>query len=65
MEGFSQTFANTGKLWDFDVKVRGYAYTACVCKVLLYASKTWPVKVKNVNRLIRNDYTMICWICSA
>ena len=45
--------------------VRGYAYNACVCSVLLYASETWAATQEDVSRLNRNDMMMIRWICSA
>ena len=37
---------------------------ACVRSVLLYASKTWALKIEDVNRIKRND-NMIRWICSS
>ena len=31
------------------LKVRGHAYSACICSVLLYASKTWVIKVDEIH----------------
>ena len=47
------------------LKSRGYAYNACVCSVLLYASETWATAQEDVSRLSRNDMMKIRWICSA
>ena len=46
------------------LKSRGYAYNACVCSVLLYATKTWAATQEDVSLLNRNDMMMIRWICS-
>ena len=46
------------------LKSRGYAYNACVCSVLLYASETWAATQEDVSRLNQNDMTMIRCICS-
>ena len=43
---------------------RGHIFESCVRSVMLHASQTWPVTVEGVSRLIRNDNTMIRWICS-
>ena len=47
------------------LKVRGHAYSACICSVLLYASETWAVKVNYIHRLVRNDNALVILICSA
>ena len=47
------------------LKVRGHAYNACICSVLLYASETWAIKVDDIHQLVRNDNAMVRWICSA
>ena len=48
------------------LKIRGYAFNACVRSVLLYASETWAATQEDVSRLNRNDMMMmmIRWICS-
>ena len=38
-------------------------YSACVLSVMLYGKETWPVKEEDVNRLERNDVTMVRWMC--
>ena len=47
------------------LKSRGHAYDACVRKVMLYASETWPVTKEDVTRLHRNNMMMVRWICSS
>ena len=47
------------------LKSCGYAYNACVCSVLLYASEMSAATQKDVSHLTRNDFMMIRWICSA
>ena len=47
------------------MKSPGYAYSACVRSVLLYASETWAATQKDVSHLNRNDMMMIRWILSA
>ena len=49
----------------FSSSVRGLVYNSCVRSVLLYGSETWAVKVENINRLTRNDNSMIRWTSSA
>ena len=46
------------------IKVRGYAYKACIRSALLYASETWAVKVEDINRIKRYDHMVIRWVCS-
>lgn len=46
------------------LKVRGHMYNACIRSVLLYGSETWPVNVKDVSRITRNDNAMLRWIAS-
>ena len=47
------------------LKSRGKVFTAAVCGVLLHASETWAVTVEDTSRIVRNDHTMIRWICSS
>ena len=46
-------------------KIRGHAYTTCVCNTFLFASETWVRKVEDINQIKRNDSMMIRWLCSA
>ena len=46
------------------LRLRGHAYNACIRSILLYTSETWPAKADDINRLIRTDNSMVCWICS-
>jgi hypothetical protein len=46
------------------LKTRGHLYNTAVRSVLLYGSETWPLTTEDTNRLIRNDNSMIRWICS-
>ena len=50
---------------DISLKVRGHAYNACICSVLLHASETWAIKVDDIHWLVRNDKAMVRWICCA
>ena len=43
---------------------RGKVYSSCVRSVMLHAAETWAMKVATLNRLRRNDRTMIPWICN-
>ena len=45
------------------LKLRGNIFNACVRKVLLYGSETWPVINEDVQRLVTADSGMIRWIC--
>ena len=45
------------------LKLRGNVFNACVRKVLLYGSETWPVVNDDVQRLVTADSGMIRWIC--
>ena len=49
---------------SISLRKRGEIFQSCVRSVLLYASETWPVKVEDVDRIIRNDNIMVRWICS-
>ena len=40
-------------------KVRGHAYNACICSVVLYASETWVIKVDNIHQLVMDLHCQI------
>ena len=43
--------------------VKGKVYKACVQRVLIYGSETWPVKVEDMQRLERMERMMVRWMC--
>jgi hypothetical protein len=43
--------------------VKGKVYKACVQRVLVYGSETWPMKVEDVQRLGRAERMMVRWMC--
>ena len=45
-------------------KTCGHVYNSCVRRAMLHASKTWPLTKPNLQRLQRNDRTMIRQICN-
>ena len=45
-------------------KTRGHVYSSCVRSAMLHASETWPLTKPNLQRLQRNDRTMIRQICN-
>ena len=45
------------------LKVKGKVYKACVQRVLVYGSETWPVKVEDMQRLERTERSMVRWMC--
>ena len=45
-------------------KTRGHVYSSCVRSAMLHASETWPLTKTNLQRLQRNDRSMIRQICS-
>ena len=45
-------------------KTRGHVYSSCVRRAMLHAIETWPLTKTNLQRLQRNDRTMIRQICS-
>ena len=47
------------------MKFRQNADYKCICSVLLYDSETQAVKADGIRQLVRNDNTMVRWICSA
>jgi len=45
--------------------IRGKVFTACVRSTMLHGSETWAPNASDLQRLRRNDHTMIRWICGA
>jgi len=45
------------------LKVKGKVYNACVQRVLVYGSETWPVKIEDMQRLERTERMMVRWMC--
>ena len=43
----------------------GRLHSAGVHSLMLYGSKTWPVKKEDMVKLERNDAWMVRWICNA
>src|SRR5206468_2542336 len=37
-------------------------YRACVQRVLVYGSETWPMKVNDMQRLVRTENSMVRWM---
>ena len=46
-------------------KISGKVFTACVRSTMLHGSETWAPNASDLQRLRRNDRTMIRWICGA
>src|SRR5437867_11189032 len=44
------------------LRVKGKIYRACVRRVLVYGSETWPMKVNDMQRLVRTENSMIRWM---
>src|SRR2546425_5779586 len=44
------------------LKVKGKIYRACVQMVLVYGSETWPMKVDDMQRLVRTENSMVRWM---
>src|SRR4051812_17550408 len=44
------------------LRVKGKIYTACVQRVLVYGSETWPMKVNDMQRLVRTENSMVRWM---
>ena len=44
-------------------KMKGKLYSACVRSVMLYGSKTWPLKESDISRIARTDMQMVRWMC--
>ena len=45
------------------LKVKGKIYKACVQRVLIYGSKTWPMNLEDMQRLKRMEHMMVRWMC--
>ena len=43
--------------------VKGKVYKACVQRVLVYGSETWPMKIEDMQRLGRAERMMVRWMC--
>ena len=43
--------------------IKGVIYRACVQRVMVYKSETWPVKVEDMQRLERTERMMMRWMC--
>src|SRR5206468_3840554 len=43
--------------------IKGKIYKACVQRVMVYGSETWPVKVEDIQRLERTERMMMRWMC--
>ena len=44
------------------LRVKGKIYRACVQRVLVYGSETWPMKVNGMQRLVRTENSMVRWM---
>ena len=44
------------------LKVKDRVYRACVQRVLVYGSETWPMKVEDMQRLERTERMMVGWM---
>src|SRR5206468_12515242 len=44
------------------LRVKGKIYRACVQRVLVYGSETWPMKVDDMQRLVRTENNMVRWM---
>src|SRR5438876_7619464 len=44
------------------LRVKGKIYRACVQRVLVYGSETWPMKVDDMQRLMRTENNMVRWM---
>src|SRR2546425_13025107 len=47
---------------EASLKVKGKIYRACVQRVLVYGSETWPVKVVDMKRIVRTENNMVRWM---
>ena len=45
------------------LKIKGKLYKTCVQRVLVYASKTWAMKIEDEQRLKRVENVMVRWMC--
>lgn len=46
------------------LKLKGKIYRACVQRVLVYGSETWPMLASDIARLERAENAMVRWMCS-
>src|SRR5206468_1963295 len=44
------------------LRVKGKIYRACVQRVLVYGSETWPMKTEDMQRLRRTENSMVRWM---
>src|SRR5213083_144136 len=44
------------------LRVKGKIYRECVQRVLVYGSETWPMKVNDMQRLVRTENSMVRWM---
>ena len=44
------------------LRVKGKIYRACVQRVFVYGSETWPMKVNDMRRLVRTENSMVRWM---
>ena len=44
------------------LRVKGKIYRACVKRVLVYGSKTWAMKVVDMQRLLKTENNMVRWM---
>src|SRR5437867_7670741 len=47
------------------LRVKGKIYRACVQRVLVYGSETWPMKTEDMQRLRRTENSMVRWMSGA
>src|SRR6266516_2019872 len=47
---------------EASLRVKGKIYRACVQRVLVYGSETWPMKVDDMQRLVRTENNMVRWM---
>ena len=45
------------------LRTRGKVFNACVRSALLHGSETWAPTAPDLQRLCRNDRSMVRWIC--
>ena len=45
------------------LRTRGKVFNACIRSALLHGSETWPPTAPDLQRLRRNDRSMVPWIC--
>src|SRR3989441_6475972 len=44
------------------LRVKGMIYRACVQRVLVYGSETWPMKLVDMQRLVRTENSKVRWM---